>query len=149
KNKVKIKFAGKKESWFEPMVREFGLEENILHVGWVSQDASLELQKSCDFLLMTSAKVIDGKDYSIAGKTFEYFAIQKPILGFVAEGAQKEMLEASKMSYVLSVDDLEASANRLYKIFTTAWALQPNTEFINSFHIKPLTRKLADLIKET
>jgi glycosyltransferase involved in cell wall biosynthesis len=146
RSKVMIKFAGKKEPWFEAMVSEFGLEANVTHMGWLSQDESLQFQKSCDFLLMTSAKVIGGRDYSIAGKTFEYFTIQKPILAFVAEGAQKDLLMASEMAHILSIDDTETAAEDLHKIFTTAFTFKPNAEFINSFHIQPLTKRFTEVI---
>ncbi|MGC1632148.1 MAG: glycosyltransferase, partial [Gelidibacter sp.] len=71
KNIIRVKFAGNKEDWFNEMVKEFDLQDTVEHIGWVSQTESLEFQKSCDFLLATSAKVIGGRDYSIAGKTFE------------------------------------------------------------------------------
>lgn len=147
KRRVHVTFAGNEENWFEPMVQEFRLEANVTHLGWVSQEDSLQFQKSCDFLLMTSAKVIEGRDYSIAGKTFEYFTIQKPILGFVAEGAQKDVLEESQMAKLLSVDDSDSAAEQLYKIFTTAWSLRPNEDFVNSFRIQTLTKRFSELIK--
>lgn len=147
KNMIKVKFAGNKTDWFVEMVSEFELENNIEHLGWVSQTESLELQNSCDFLLATSAKVIEGKDYSIAGKTFEYFRMQKPILALVAEGAQKDMLEASGMAHLVSVDDLALAVAQLHAIFTTEQAMQPNKAFIDSFHMEKLTEVLAHEIK--
>jgi glycosyltransferase involved in cell wall biosynthesis len=144
---IKVKFAGNKSDWFIEMVSEFELENNIEHLGWISQTESLEFQSSCDFLLATSAKVIDGKDYSIAGKTFEYFRMQKPILALVAEGAQKDMLEASGMAHIVSVDDSAIAVKQLHAIFTSESVMQPNKEFIDSFHIEKLTQALVKEIK--
>jgi hypothetical protein len=147
KKVIKVKFAGNKEDWFVEMVSEFQLEDNIEHVGWISQTESLAFQNSCDFLLATSAKVIGGKDYSIAGKTFEYFRMQKPILALVTEGAQKDMLEESGMAHMVSVDDSALAVEQLHAIFTTEQAMQPNKAFIDSFHVEKLTEALAHEIK--
>ncbi|GAB3663618.1 glycosyltransferase family 4 protein [Echinicola sediminis] len=146
KDKIVVKFAGNKNDWFDEMVEEFNLKDNIEHLGWVSHKESLKFQQSCDFLLLTSSKVLEGKDYSIAGKTFEYFTIQKPILAFVAEGAQKDVLELSQLAYLFSPDDVEKSSEMLKKVFTKPSKLQPNKEYINSFKVKYLTERFAKVI---
>lgn len=148
KNNVEISFAGKKDHWFDDMVREFELTRQVSHLGWLSQSESLKLQESCDFLLMTSAKVIGGKDYSIAGKTFEYFKMQKPILAFVIEGAQKNLLQESNLAYFIDPDDEEKSVNQLKRIFNESLQFHPNREFINSFHISNITKTLAETLNE-
>lgn len=147
KTTIKVKFAGSKTNWFNDMVKEFDLEKNVEHLGWISQSESLAFQNSCDFLLATSAKVIGGRDYSVAGKTFEYFRMQKPILALVADGAQKDMLEESGMAHLISVDDTELAAEQLYRVFSTEQTLIPNQPFIDSFHIEKLTEALAHEIK--
>jgi glycosyltransferase involved in cell wall biosynthesis len=145
---IKVKFAGNKEDWFIDMVNEFDLQANVDHIGWVSQTESLAFQKSCDFLLATSAKVIGGKDYSIAGKTFEYFAMQKPILAFVAEGAQKDILKQSGMAHLISVDDIDMAVEQLNGVFSTEQVMIPNQSYIDSFHIDTLTQSLAEELKK-
>lgn len=147
KNSVKVKFAGNNTDWFDTMVKEFGLEDNVEHIGWISQSESLKFQETCDFLLATSAKVIGGKDYSIAGKTFEYFRMQKQILAFVAEGAQKDLLQISGMAHIVDIDDIDVAAKQLYEIFSNEQKMVPNQEFIDSFHIETLTETLANEIK--
>ncbi|MAC94167.1 MAG: hypothetical protein CMC96_01565 [Flavobacteriales bacterium] len=148
KEKVELKFAGRKEAWFEKMVEEFELKSIVNHYGWLSHNDSLKLQKSCDYLLITSAKVIDGKDYSIAGKTFEYFKIQKPILAFVTDGAQKELLKESGLAYFVNVDSIEEGVEQLKAIFYESFAFEPNQAFINSFKITNLSRIFASIIKK-
>lgn len=144
---IKVQFAGNKEYWFDEMVSEFELRDTVAHLGWISQTQSLKFQNSCDFLLATSAKVIGGKDYSIAGKTFEYFRMQKPILALVSEGAQKDMLEQSGMAHLVSVEDTQLAVEQLHTIFSSEQVLYPNKTFIDSFHIDKLTESLAYEIK--
>ncbi|WP_299228490.1 hypothetical protein [uncultured Psychroserpens sp.] len=146
-DRICIRFAGNREPWFDSMVSEYNLENNIEHLGWISREASLEFQASCDFLLMTSAKVIGGRDYSIAGKTFEYFTIQKPILACVADGAQKDVLEHSKMAHFIDVDNAKKAAKQLKDVFLTERTLRPNEAYINSFKVEELTKQLTDVIK--
>jgi glycosyltransferase involved in cell wall biosynthesis len=146
--RIELQFAGKKEGWFQSMVEKFGLELQVKHLGWMTQAESLKFQESCDYLLITSAKVIDGKDYSIAGKTFEYFKMQKPILAFVAEGAQKDLLKESNVAYFVDIDSTENGIEQLKAILTESFTFEPNQSFINSFKVEHLTKKLASTIKE-
>ena len=64
----------------------------------------MDFQKKCDILLGTSHKVIDGKVYCIAGKTYEYIYMQKPVLAFVKEGAQKQIFEESGLGIICDSD---------------------------------------------
>lgn len=147
KNIIKLKFAGAQTDWFINMVKEFQLEDTVEHLGWLTQKESLKFQSSCDFLLATSSKVIGGRDYSIAGKTFEYFRMQKPILALVAEGAQKDMLEESGMAHLISIEDTQLAAEQLRKLFSSEFTMTPNQSFIDSFQIEKLTETLAHEIK--
>jgi glycosyltransferase involved in cell wall biosynthesis len=63
------------------------------------------LLQGFDAVLSTSVKVINGRDYCIAGKTFEYLASDKPILAYVKEGAQRDVLEGSKAGLLVDPDN--------------------------------------------
>jgi glycosyltransferase involved in cell wall biosynthesis len=144
KDKIEIVFAGKKDNWFDDMVAQFDLSDIIQHTGFLTHKESLELQQGADLLLITSAKIKDAQDYSIAGKTFEYFAMQKPILGFVCDGAQKNILEQSQMAIICNPDETEESAIKLKAIITNGITLSPNKGFIESFRRNNTTKLLAD-----
>lgn len=145
KNKIKVEFAGEKADWLLEMIEEFGLQQNVKLLGYISHQQSLSFQRECDLLLITSAKVIGGKDYSIAGKTFEYFQNQKPILAFVCEGAQKEILEESGMAIICNPDEIENSAAILAKAISGNVQLKPNIEFIQKHSRKELTKSLVQI----
>lgn len=142
---IELHFAGRKEDWLYEMVNEFELNEVFYHHGEVSHVESLALQNESDFLLLTSSKILNGKDYSIAGKTFEYFTQQKPILAFVAESAQKDILEESGLALIFDPDH-ERNAEKLGELFSKGFDLNPDIDFLKSLHRKNLTKKLSERI---
>ena len=88
-NKIEIRFAGKTPNWLIQQIEVFGLTDLCKHFGYMNHSQVIEFQNNCDALLITSSKVIGGRDYSIAGKTYEYFTIGKPIIAFVCEAILK------------------------------------------------------------
>lgn len=144
--RISIKFAGQKPDWLNDMIKDFGLEKNIELLGVLSHSDSINFQGSCDALLITSSKVIGGSDYSIAGKTFEYFKIQKPIIAFVSEGAQKEILEQSGTAIICDPDAAENAAENMLKLFEHKIKLIPDQNFLTGLSRKKLTEKLAVII---
>ena len=129
---IKVHFVGDKPDWIEQMINDFSLNENIFFYGRVSRDEAITFQKSMDMLLITSSKVVNGRDYSIAGKTFEYFKVQKPILSFVCDGAQKDLLIESGIALVCDPDDCSASANQILKFIKGEITLSPNLPFLEN-----------------
>lgn len=148
KDKIILKFAGKKEYWFDEMVKDEKLEDIVEHIGWLSHSDSIQFQKQCDWLLLTSAKVINGLDYSIAGKTFEYIKLQKPILGFVCNGAQKDLLESTGIAKILDPDDIKTNSKILIKLFSESIYLNPNEEFISFFSSEVQAKRLASILRD-
>ncbi|MDH7463666.1 glycosyltransferase [Chitinophagaceae bacterium 26-R-25] len=146
RKKIKVKFVGKVPGWLNSMIEEFSLQENIELLGLMSHKDALAFQRSVDALLITSAKRLQKPDYSIAGKTFEYFQMQKPILGFVCEGSQKEILEASGTTLICDPDNAAESARKIVGLFNDEIHLQPDIPFLEGLHRKVLTKKLADVI---
>ncbi len=120
--------------------------KNVFHDGFMSHDEVLNFQDSCDFLLLTSAKVIRGKDYSIAGKTFEYLTAQKPILAFVCDGAQKYLIEKTGIALVLDPDEWENNAQILQKVYKDGIKLMPQKEFIKEHTRMNLAKRLVELL---
>ena len=146
-NKIEVHFIGKQPDWLETMIHDFQLEQSIFLHGVKSRAESIKFQREVDCLLITSAKVINGLDYSIAGKTFEYFQNQKPILAFVADGAQKEILQESGMALVMNPDEPEAAAVQLKSHFTGQINLKPNIDFIKEHSRANCTMRLVEILE--
>ncbi|MFY7965486.1 MAG: glycosyltransferase [Chitinophagaceae bacterium] len=148
KNKIEVRFAGKTPDWLLTQIESFGLTDLCKHYGYMNHSQVIDFQNNCDALLITSSKVIGGRDYSIAGKTYEYFTIGKPIIAFVCEGEQKDILEESKMALICNPDNTVQSANNLQKLFNSEITFAPNKEAILQYQRKKLTTKLASIIKQ-
>ena len=146
KHRIKIKFAGEKPEWLQGMIDEFNLSGNCEFLGLLNHKESIQFQKSCDALLITSSKVIGGKDYSIAGKTFEYFVAQKPIIAFVTNSAQKDILVDSGMAIICDPDNSDESSNILLELFEKEIILKPESQFIEKYHRRYLTKRLSEII---
>ena len=144
---VKLVFAGKKPTWFTGMVKEFDLEQSVEHLGALSKEDSIRFQQSCNALLLTSSKVLNGRDYSIAGKTFEYFVAGKPILGFVKEGSQKDLLQESGMSLILDPDEVEIAGEQLEKWLRGTLKLEPNYDILEKYSAVSTVRILSEIIR--
>jgi glycosyltransferase involved in cell wall biosynthesis len=146
--KLQIKFAGQKEDWLVQMIKDFKLQENVELIGNLSHIDSLQFQQSCDALLITSSKLIGGRDYSIAGKTFEYFKMHKPIISFVCDGAQKDILEESGLALICDPDNADESANNIKNLFEHKIHFTPNNDFLEGLSRKTLTKRLTEIIEE-
>ena len=146
RDRIVVRFAGAKPDWLDDQVTEFGLGDIVEFHGFLGKENVLNFQRQCDALLATSSRVIGGNDYSIAGKTYEYFSMRKPIIGFVAPGAQKEMLEKSGMAVICNPVDAQTSAQELGNLIDGRMQLSPQKEFLDSLHRRVLTKCLADFI---
>jgi hypothetical protein len=145
---LEVDFIGHIPDWLESMIQDFGLTDLVNLNGPKSHAEALAFQAECDALLITSAKVVGGRDYSIAGKTFEYICKKKPILAFVCEGAQKDLLEETGLSISCPPDNPLKSAEILSDLINGKLKLKPNQKYIKSLHIKETTKKLAELLKQ-
>ena len=146
-SKIKIRFAGKIHGWLQDMIASFGLENQVSLMGEISHKESLLFQENCDALLITSARQIGGRDYSIAGKTFEYLQMQRPVIAFVCDGAQKDILEKGGTALICEPDDTEESVRLLSGLFHGRTDLRPDTAFLQGLSRQTLTEQLADIIR--
>jgi hypothetical protein len=145
-NKIKIRFAGKIHEWLRDMITSFGLEKQVELMGVISHNESLSFQENCDALLITSAKQIGGRDYSIAGKTFEYLQMQKPIIAFVSDGAQKDLLKKGGTALICDPDNTEESVKSLSGLFRGSIHLNPDNNYLQAHSRQSLTDRLAKII---
>ena len=147
RSRVKVRFVGDTPSWLRAQVEEFVLTDVVEHLGRMSHRACLEFQASSDALLATSAKVIGGRDYCIAGKTFEYVASQVPIIAFVTEGEQRDFLASSGLALVCDADEPEAGARGLADLINGRFTTVANLPFLQRFHRRETARQMAELVR--
>ncbi len=148
KESIEIVFAGMQPAWLKPMIDECNLQGCVRHVGKLNKQDVEDFERSVDYLLITSAKRHGRKDYSIAGKTYEYMSLRKPIIACVAEGAQKDLLEPTGLAVVLDPDKLEESIDVLKQLVTRGPEVSMDESYCNQFltsnALAPLLKVLND-----
>ena len=147
RERVRVRFVGDTPDWLREQVRAAGLEEVVEHLGRMPHRACLEFQATCDALLVTSTKVLGGEDYCIAGKTFEYVAARRPVLGFVTPGAQRWFLENSGLALVADPDDPASATPRLEELVEGRLEFRPAAEFLRQFHRRETARLMAATLR--
>lgn len=145
-NRIQIEFVGIKPDWLEDMVEEFDLKDNIISHGFVCYDESKKLQNGFDLFLATSEKIINEEHYCLPSKIFDFVGMNKPILGFVTEGIQKEFIEKSGLGIICNPDDIEGSANVLIELITKGREFQPEITYLKNFYRPALAQNLATLL---
>ena len=145
--RVRVRFAGDRQPWLDQQAAQFGVHGVVEHLGRLSHAACVEFEAAADALLATSMKVIGGRDYCIAGKTFEYIASGRPILGIVTEGEQRDFLVASGAAVVADADDIDASARAIEQIVCEGFMPATAPAFLDRFRPGETSRQLADVVR--
>lgn len=135
----------------EPKIAAHGLQEQVLDVGQVSHHESLGYMRGADVNLLLQT-ITAGQDV-IAGKTFEYLAARKPIIGVVApDGGDAWLLRETGGGSVVAFDDPRAVADEMLRL----WKLWKNGMLADSvaqvdmdrYSRRRLTADLAKLLDE-
>lgn len=128
-----VNIASEETEWLHDMIESLHLENSVNVVGRLEKDQVREFIQSNDYMLLTASKNLKGKDYSVAGKTYEYFSFLKPILACCPDSVQKDILEASGISLTLDPDDVDDSAKTLCDLARNGTSFTPNYNYLNSY----------------
>ena len=146
--RIKLEFVGHVPDWLRLMVTQASLEQHVLLHGPKTHDTAMEFVANCDLMLATSVKVHGGVDYCIAGKTYEYVQLMKPVLGFVTKGAQRNFLEATGLLIEVNPDDTAAAVQTLHQLATGQVSLTPVAQFIEGVSILNTAKQLISIARE-
>ena len=133
KGRIEVVFAGAEPVWLSQMINEYDLQGSVRHIGKLSKQEVEDFERSADYLLITSSKRQGRKDYSIAGKTYEYVSLEKTIIACVTESAQKDLLEPTGLAVVLDPDDLEKSIDVLKQLVDGDLEMGMDEAYCNQF----------------
>ncbi len=145
--KIEVIFAGSIPDWLPQMLQETGTAGWVELLGPVSHSRSFELQADADAVLLTSAKVENGLDYSIAGKLYEYLGLKKKILAVVSKGAMKDMVDRSGLGLIVDPDDVNAVAGAIKRLvvkngFIPLWD-ESREKFVESLNAKSTAQQMS------
>ncbi|MGN6372011.1 MAG: glycosyltransferase [Solirubrobacteraceae bacterium] len=88
-DRVRLVLAGRSEEDERSLLRESGLGDTIEHLGFLSRDQAIELQRSASALLLLTSR--DGSEAT--GKLYEYMAARRPIVA-LAQGNEAARIVA-------------------------------------------------------
>ena len=145
-DQVQVEFAGAIPRWLPDMLRETATERYVTLLGSLSHADAIRLEKSADALLLTSAKVIGGRDYSIAGKVFEYMGSRRPILGILTDGAMRDIVDQTGLAVLADPDDADAVAAAIKRIVEGV-TVSPNEPVIARFDRCHMAQAMAECLR--
>jgi glycosyltransferase involved in cell wall biosynthesis len=144
--RLQVDFAGAIPAWLPGMLRETGTEALVRLHGPVTHEQAIRLQKSADAVLLTSAKVFGGRDYSIAGKLFEYIGLRRPILGVLTDGAMRDLVAQTGLGVLADPDDEDAVAGAIERVVLGA-PVSPDDATIARFERGQSVRAMAECLR--
>lgn len=143
-----LKFVGRIDDRILDKITSSELNNSVKNLGYLPHsEANLEMQNS-DLLLITNFPEDKSKGI-IPGKIFEYLATKKQIISFGPKDSDvKRILEETHAGKHFSYDDYESLKAFILEKFND-WKsgnLSSNTENIEQFSRKNLTKKLAEIL---
>lgn len=121
----------------------------VLH-GYLPHAESVRLMRSADLLFLPMQKLPPGRRSStVPGKTYEYLASGRPILGAVPPGDARDLLEAVGHE-VCDPDDVEAMVMSIIAAVERqdrGTSRPLDLELVESYERKVLAGELADLLR--
>ena len=148
--RLRVTFLGFVPKWLPPMLAETETADIVETPGPVPRADALRVEREADALLLTSAKVLGGRDYSIAGKGYEYFAAGVPILGLLTDGAMRDLVSESGLGLMADPDDPDAVADMLARVITAADPRQlvvPNAPYIAQFDHRLMAARMSACLR--
>jgi glycosyltransferase involved in cell wall biosynthesis len=145
-DRVRVTFLGQIPTWLPAMLAATSTSDAVTLRGPVPHAEALRVVRECSVALLTSAKVEGGRDYSIAGKMYEYFAARVPILAVLTDGAMRDLVLRSGLGLFADPDDIDSVAAVLEQIAESddpRNLVAPDEAFLSQFHRPRLAGELA------
>ena len=149
-NRIRVTFLGQIPKWLPTMLAATGTTDLVALPGPKPHAESLRVVGESAAALLTSAKIEGGKDYSIAGKLYEYFAARVPIMAVLTAGAMRDLVERSGLGLFADPNDADSVADVLERIANAEDPRQlvmPNEPFIRGFSRPTLGAAMATCLR--
>lgn len=134
------------------LVSMFGLESMVEYKGFVSHEESIRYLASADVTFLAVHKPLNGQPpLTIPEKTYEYMAMNKPILALVPPGDARDFVRQSGLGFTCDPTNVEEIAQTLLDLLhkyrsTAELAVEVDEKFIQQFERRILTKKLAEVL---
>lgn len=144
----RLKLIGKVSPEIIHSIEKFSLTKNLILKGYLPHNIAVQEQLKSQLLLLIEVDSEETKGI-IAGKIFEYLASKRPIIAIGPVKADIEtILKETSAGVFFTYKQKEELKNHLllqYKMFKNS-TISANSENINKYHRKNLTKKLASII---
>jgi glycosyltransferase involved in cell wall biosynthesis len=145
RKKISVEFVGNAPEWLKELIATFGFEDIVHLHGQVSLEESLQLQRTFDFFLGTSAQIQGQPDYSMGSKYYEALQFFKPIIAVSGESPLKDFVTGGNVGLVLDPDEPELSAMRLQDFIQTG-SIELNVDFLKTKSRVEQIKKLVQML---
>lgn len=149
-DKVRVHFYGgvspEIQAEYDRLIKQYDLEGCFVFHGDVDFDTSKKVQVEADYLLLIvdTGKTADGV---IPGKLFEYVASKRPIFALCDSAATTDIITKANIGTVVPVNDVDQCKESLLHLIKNeppTLMTDVNTQYLEQFDRKYLTKRLAD-----
>lgn len=148
KNDFQLKIAGRFDDKILEKLESSLLKNSIQNLGYISYNKAVEEMENSSVLLITNFPQESSKGI-IPGKLFEYLATGNTVISFGSKGSDvSKILEKTKAGKHFSYTEKTELKKYLSALFIS-WkngTLQSNSENIEEFSRRNLTKKLAEIL---
>jgi hypothetical protein len=151
KKDVRINLTGDINRVVLKSIRDFSLEEFTTVKGYVSHDEAVQMQHAANVLLILIAKSKESRQIT-PGKIFECLQAKRPILTVgPTDGGAANILNDTKAGKIFDYEDSDGIKKHIFSLYKQykQGKLVVNSENIDRYHRKELTKTLATVINKT
>ena len=140
RERLEIRLAGKVDAAITDAIRERGLGDNLVELGYLPHDETVREQRAADILLLPLRRE---PEYAkvLPGKIFEYLAARRPVLGIGQEdGAAAAVLRDAAAGRMFDWDKRD-------ELLAFLDAEHPQSSDIGKYSRRALTAQLTELLQ--
>jgi glycosyltransferase involved in cell wall biosynthesis len=113
RRRLRLVLAGRLDSSEQELLARYDLGDAVSHVGHVSRDEAMALQRGADaLLLITSPDLV----WELPAKVFEYIGARRPVLALASGNEAARVVEETGIGWTVHPRDVEAIADALRRV---------------------------------
>lgn len=148
-----LRLIGRSEAATKRCIAESGVEDAVEQVGYLPhRDAVATLWRADALFLHLHGLPPGRRSLIVPGKTYEYLASGRPILGCLPEGDSRDMVERSGRGYCANPCDPKEIAATLVRMYEDiqggTWQKQVDQSWLAAYERKALTGRLARFLEQ-
>lgn len=148
---TRIIFVGRKDPNDLRVAKASGIFDRVVFTGYMGHQDCLSWMRHADALFLPLHGLPPGRrSLIVPGKTYEYLASHRPILGCLPQGDARDLVEKSGMGFCADPCNPSAIANALSQIYDACKkeTLIDRTlpAWLSSYERRTLTQKLANVL---